>query len=48
MAHEWFLAFIYESSLYFLLRVTPVVQGHPPGTGTRGTSRVDQQADLLD
>src|SRR4029434_9893113 len=42
------LAFIVEASLYFLLHITPVVQGHLRGTGARSTSRIDQQANSLD
>jgi hypothetical protein len=41
-------AFICQSLFYFLLHITPVAQRHLPGTGTRGTSRIDQQAYSLD
>jgi len=37
-----------ESSFYSLLHLTPVVQGHLPGTGARSPSRINQQANALD
>jgi hypothetical protein len=38
---------MFESPFHFPLHITPVVQGHLPGTGTRGTGRVNQQANWL-
>jgi hypothetical protein len=47
-SHSVMRSFLCMCAIYFLLQITPVVQGHLRGTGARSTSRIDQQANSLD